>query len=152
MGKKSPKAPPAPDPVAISNAQTASNIATAQEQQRLNMVNTTGPDGSVNYAADPTAPGGYRQTTTLSPELQGLQSGAYNLAGTAVQNAQGALGQPASEILHVLRGETSLRGLRGLNGLPTGGEPFEIDQLMFCLLLYLGWRNNQLLQLDPSLL
>ena len=65
---------------------------------------------------------------------------------------QGALSQPASEILHVLRGETSLRGLRGLNGLPTSGEPFEIDQLMFCFLLYLGWRNNQLLQLDPSLL
>lgn len=95
MGKKSgPKAPPAPDPVAISNAQTQSNIATAQEQQRLNMVNSYGPDGSVTYAADATAPGGFRQTTTLSPELQGLQTGAYNLAGTAVQNAQGALGQP----------------------------------------------------------
>jgi hypothetical protein len=43
---KSPTPPPAPDPTVVANAQSASNIATAQEQQRLNMVGQTGPTGT----------------------------------------------------------------------------------------------------------
>lgn len=91
MGKSSPKPPPAPDPTVVANAQSAANIATAQEQQRLNMINSVGPDGSVNYSADATAPGGYRQTTTLSPGQQGLYDQTLALSGGALNTAQQAL-------------------------------------------------------------
>lgn len=55
------------------------------------MVNTSGPTGSVSYQADPSAPGGYRQVTSLSPEQQGL----YAL-GNAAQT--GALGTANSQL------------------------------------------------------
>ena len=70
--KKQPKPPTPVDPVALSNAQADANIRTAQEQQRLNMVGSSGPWGSSSWASDANAPGGYTQTTTLSPQLQSL--------------------------------------------------------------------------------
>jgi hypothetical protein len=50
MGKGAGSAPTPPDPVATSNAQTASNIATARKQAELNRVNQVGPTGSVTYS------------------------------------------------------------------------------------------------------
>jgi hypothetical protein len=94
MGK--PRAPTPPDPVQLSNAQTQSNIATAREQQRLNLINTQGPQGSVRYSADPNAPGGYTQTTTLSPEQQQAydrQMGVYNQALGVAGDQIGRVGQ-----------------------------------------------------------
>lgn len=100
MGKHQPSAPTPPDPTVVANAQSTANQQTAAYQQRLNMVNTTGPDGSVDYQADPSAPGGYRQVTTLSPGQQGLydlgnqaQTGALNIANNQLANVQGALNQ-----------------------------------------------------------
>lgn len=98
MGKKSsPQAPTPVDPVALANAQSAANTATAREQQRLNMINTSGPNGAVNYTASD-APGGYTQTTTLSPAQQGIydastaaQQGALNLANAHLPRLQQAL-------------------------------------------------------------
>lgn len=64
------------------------------------MVNSYGPDGSVTYAADPNAPGGYAQTTNLSPGQQQLydsglqaQQGATNVADQQVGRVGQALGQ-----------------------------------------------------------
>lgn len=92
--------PPAPDPTVVANAQSAANIATAEAQQKLNMINTAGPQGTVNYAADPNAPGGYSQTTTLSgPEQQTYdlsklaQNGALGIGNEQLQRIQQALGQ-----------------------------------------------------------
>lgn len=100
MGKKTPSQPPPPDPVAVANAQSASNIASATAQQKLNEVNTTGPTGTVNYVADPNAPGGYNQVTTLSqPEQQTYdlskqaQNGALATANTQLGRVNTALGQ-----------------------------------------------------------
>lgn len=101
MAKKGQAAAPTPvDPTVVANAQSQANIATAQEQQKLNLINTSSPYGSVNYTADPNSPGGYSQTTTLSPEQQGLynsytglQQGALGTAGTALSRVNGALGQ-----------------------------------------------------------
>jgi hypothetical protein len=70
MGKKTPEAPKPVDPVASANAQAQANIASATAQQRMNMIGTAGPDGTVRYEADPTQPGGYNQVTTLSPDQQ----------------------------------------------------------------------------------
>lgn len=49
-----PAAPAAPDPVATANAQSASNIATATNQQYLNMVDQYTPWGSLTYTQDGT--------------------------------------------------------------------------------------------------
>ena len=43
MGKKSPSAPAAPDPVAVSQAQGAANADTARLQGRMNNPNISGP-------------------------------------------------------------------------------------------------------------
>jgi hypothetical protein len=56
MGKGSPKAPAAPDPVATSQAQTASNKETAQYNAALNRIDEYTPYGSRKYtqiAGDP---------------------------------------------------------------------------------------------------
>lgn len=50
MGKGAGSAPTAPDPVVTSQAQTASNIATARKTAELNRVNQVGPTGSVTYS------------------------------------------------------------------------------------------------------
>ena len=81
------------------------NTQAAQEQQRLNMVDQSGPYGSLTYASDPNAPGGYSATTTLSaPEqtvfnndmtAQGSESAAAaKLAGSGA----GALGGGAPDL------------------------------------------------------
>lgn len=100
MGKSSPTPPPAPDPTVVAQAQSTANIASATAQQKLNMINTSGPSGSVNYTADPNAPGGYSQTTTLSPSQQAIydqgtqaQSGALGIANTQLGRVNTALGQ-----------------------------------------------------------
>lgn len=49
MGKSAPSPPPAPDPVAIANAQGVANKDTARIQAALNRVNQFGPDGSITY-------------------------------------------------------------------------------------------------------
>ena len=95
-----PRPPAAPDPVQLANAQSAANTATAREQQRLNMVNTSGPQGTVRYIADPSAPGGYRQETALSPLEQqnyerstGVYGSALDTAGQQIGRVNTALGQ-----------------------------------------------------------
>src|SRR3990167_5881290 len=108
MGGK-PTPPKAPDPVAMSNAQTGSNIDTASASAALNAVNQQSPFGSVTYdQTGSTNIGGrevprYTQTTTLSPEQQALydaQTGvtkqAYDTAGTAIGQAQNTLSTPFS--------------------------------------------------------
>lgn len=83
MGKSTPSAPAAPDPVATAKAQGDMNQNTATTQQLLNMVNQTGPDGSISYnqtgsnsfvGADGktySVPQ-FTQTTSLSPTAQGI--------------------------------------------------------------------------------
>ena len=103
MGKKSAKAPPpAPDPTVL-----------AKEQQRLNMINTSGPGGSVTYGGDPNAPGGYTQTTVLSPEQQKIWDLQTKAEGGAMQIANDQLGRVG----------TALSTPLDMNGLPalTGG-------------------------------
>jgi len=95
-----PKPPAAPDPVQLANAQSAANMQTAQAQQKLNLINSRGPQGSVSYVADPSAPGGFRQETALSqPEQQNydrstaVYGGALDTAGQQLGRVNDALGQ-----------------------------------------------------------
>lgn len=96
--KSSPKPP---DPFQTAAAQTASNKATAQTQQELNMVDQTNPFGSLKYAQIGTNPDGtpkYSATTTLAPGQQGLldqsvanRSAAGGIAGRLLAGGEGAL-------------------------------------------------------------
>jgi hypothetical protein len=101
MAKDAPTPPTPPDPTVVANAQSAANQASAAEQQKLNMVNTSSPYGSVSYAADPSAPSGYSQNTTLSPSQQGLydlgtqaQTGALQVANDQIGRVGQALSTP----------------------------------------------------------
>jgi len=100
MGKEAPDAPEPIDPRVTIGAQTESNLATAREQQRMNMINTNGPQGAVRYEVDPSAPSGYRQVTDLSPGQQSIydlgtaaQSGALDIAGKQLGRIDTALGR-----------------------------------------------------------
>lgn len=75
MGKKSPAAPAAPDPVATAAAQTATNKETAIANARLNNVDQYTPYGSLIYTETGTNPDGtpkFTATQSLSPEQQQL--------------------------------------------------------------------------------
>jgi hypothetical protein len=127
VGKSAPKAPPPPDPRVVAQEQSAANIATAREQQKLNMVNSYGPDGSVVYQADPNAPGGYKQTTSLSPEQQAIwnaqkatELGAVNLANGQLGRVQTALETPLNTNgLPELSGGVDMSGLVPGAGIQT---------------------------------
>lgn len=80
---KSPSPPPAPDPKITSQTQTASNVATATTQARLNATDQITPYGNLTYSVldyqdVPDGLGGtnrvprYQATQTLSPSQQAL--------------------------------------------------------------------------------
>lgn len=99
MGKKSsPTPPPAPDPTAVANAQSQANIASAQAQQKMNMVNTSGPYGTVTYGSDPNAPSGYSQTTTLNPQEQQILDSGNKAQIGALGVANDQIGRVASAL------------------------------------------------------
>lgn len=50
MGKDTPQAPVAPDPVKTAEAQGQMNLTTGVQQQLLNMVDQVGPNGSLTYS------------------------------------------------------------------------------------------------------
>ena len=101
---KAPKMPyvPAPDPVATSKAQGASNVATGTASQTMNMVDQYTPDGSLKYKQIGTmkVPDGFggtmsvprfSATTSLSPtqkRLMGVNDATeYSMATTARDQA-----------------------------------------------------------------
>lgn len=93
------------------------------------MVNSTGPTGSVNYVADPSAPGGYRQVTSLSqPEQQTYdlsklaQNGALTTANTQLGRVNDALATPLTT-----DGLPGLVGSVDASGLTPGQLQYSFD-------------------------
>lgn len=119
-----PRPPAAPDPVQLASAQGAANTATAREQQRLNMISTTGPSGSVNYVADPSAPGGYRQVTSLSPGEQSNYDAQTGVYGSALNTAQQQIGR-VNEALGQGLNTQGLPELQGFNGNDFNRQRYE---------------------------
>ncbi len=119
-----PKPPAAPDPVQLANAQSAANTATAREQQRLNMVGTSGPQGSVSYVADPSQPGGYRQVTSLSQGEQQNYDRSTAVYGGALQTAGDQLGRVNTALGQQLNTE-GLPELQGFNAPDFDRQRFE---------------------------
>src|SRR5690242_1136277 len=101
MSKKGGSAPPpAPDPVALTQAQATANQQTAAANQKLGMTSAYGPGGAVRYETDPNSPSGYRQVTDLSPDQQAIfdaqnraQTGALDVANQQIGRVNTALGQ-----------------------------------------------------------
>lgn len=113
MGK--PAAPQAPDPAALAQQQTQSNIQTAVAQSNLNAIDQVNPTGSLKYAeigknSDGTPK--LQATTTYSP-------GAQNLFDTGMQTQQNlaTLGKDQSAKLSGL-----LSTPFNLDGLPAAGN------------------------------
>lgn len=81
--------PSAPNPVQSSNQQLDYNQQAATQQQQTNMINQQTPFGSLNYTADPNAPGGYSANLSLTAAQQQLlseQQGTRSALGGAGQN------------------------------------------------------------------
>src|SRR6185437_8769420 len=119
MGKPSTPAPV--DVNAQAAAQSASNIHTADEQAKLNNINTNSPLGSTLFTQGPD--GQYTLNQNLSPELQslfGTQTGLANTIAGAVpgQVAAGTSGVGAGT--HLINGAVNGVG----SALPTSGLNF----------------------------
>lgn len=96
MGKSTPSAPAAPDPVATADAQSAANTKAAIAQANLNRIDQVTPQGSITYGQIGTNPDGtprYQQTQTYSPEQQKLYEQQNAIAQSLGGLAQGNIGR-----------------------------------------------------------
>jgi hypothetical protein len=97
LGKSS--APPAPDYAGLAAQQGAQSQQAAQYNTAANRVNQTGPNGSVTWStregADPNNPqaGDFTQTTSLSPEQQGLYDSSNRISQQFANTAENQLGR-----------------------------------------------------------
>jgi hypothetical protein len=104
MGKSKPKAPAAPDPTQVANAQAQANKDTAIANAALNRVNQVTPWGSLTYTQDGVDSNGiprYTQNISLSPEQQKLLESDNNISQalsdlglSQLGNVRNSLGQP----------------------------------------------------------
>ena len=91
MGKKTPKAP---DPIKVAEAQTKSNIDTAEAQAKLGMTGQQSDFGSLQYVADPNSPSGYKAVSSLSPEEKALLTQQQGIRGTLNTNISDTVSTP----------------------------------------------------------
>lgn len=124
MGKPSPQAPSATDPVQTARAQSAANKETAVAQANLNMVNQYTPFGSLEYSQRGTAPDGtpqYSATQTLTPQQQRIAD--------LSQNASETYGQTGNALLNSVKGTLSNPvDLASLGSAPTYDTAFRDAQ------------------------
>lgn len=122
LGKSAPTPPPAPDPTQVAQAQTTSNLQTAQAQSTLNNTNIQSPYGSVTYSQ----PGGpnsqWTQTTTLSPAEQAIFNGETSAAAGAVGTASQQIGRVDQALGQSLQAPT-LQTSANVGDLATGYSP-----------------------------
>jgi hypothetical protein len=150
MGKSTPDPPPAPNPVAVSAAQTDSNINTGIANSVMGNANTYDPYGSTTFKQIGTTNVGgnavpqWQKNTTLAPAQQQMldlqnQTG-INLNKTAL-NSSNQIGDLLSHPVDT-NGLTDFAGVPqspNFNGLPNGpqysvaqlqgmgGSPFDIQ-------------------------
>lgn len=119
MGSKNKTIAP-PDPVVTANAQAQANMQTAEQQQKLNMIGTVGPQGTTGYRPDPTQPGGFTQYTNLSPQEQQT----YDLTKAAENAALGVAGQQIGRVGDALGRPLDLSTLPGMQS-SVGGQQMQ---------------------------
>lgn len=91
-------APKAPNPYQVAQQQQQISEQTAENNLRRSMTNNSNPMGSMTYVADPTAPSGYRQETTFSPEMQSLFSQGVDLTKLFEGTAGDQLGRVGTQL------------------------------------------------------
>jgi hypothetical protein len=101
----SPKAPAPPDPVTTANAQTASNVSTAQTQAGLNNVNQSTPLGSINYTYGSQDINGQKapqtnSNVTLNPDVQHALTSSLQTQSAESDLAKQYEGQVANTMNH----------------------------------------------------
>lgn len=126
MGKKSPKAPPAPDPVATAQAQTQMNKDSAIAQANLNRINQITPQGTLSYRQIGTNADGtpqYEQTMAYSADEQAkydqgnkVALALGDLAGSNISRVQEAQAKPFT-----YDGMTEMKSSLGLSGIGDAG-------------------------------
>lgn len=100
----SPSVPNIPSVADTSSLAQQYNTQAGTQSQKGTMVNQSNPYGSLNYTADPNAPGGYSANMSYSPQIQALfnqgtqGAGAMGAAVSGFTNAaQGTLGYAPSQ-------------------------------------------------------
>jgi hypothetical protein len=88
------------------------------------MVNASGPTGAVRYVEDPTAPGGYRQETSLSPGEQQNYDRSTSVYGSALDTAGQQIGRVNTALGQGLNTE-GLPELQGYNSPDFDRQRFE---------------------------
>jgi hypothetical protein len=121
-GGKGGSAPAAPDPAQTAAAQAAANKETAIAQAGLNMVNQSGPGGSLKYNQIGTWSDGtprYEAIQALDPTQQGLYDkynqiygGGLDTAGNLLGQLQGTLGNAAPQYDDAFRQDTLAKMLQ----------------------------------------
>lgn len=135
MGKSTPSAPAAPDPVATAQAQASGNIDTARTTAELNRVNQYTPYGNLTYSQVPGQPDSWNATTTLSPaEQQNLNytNQGQNIYGQAavnqLQSAAGTLSTPFTSNAPDLTAGATQGALQSYQGaLNANAQPVNTD-------------------------
>jgi hypothetical protein len=95
VGKKTPKAPVAPDPVATANAQKALNQSTAVSEAYLNRADQYTPEGSLTWNVVGTNPDGtpkFASTQTYSPGQQALYDKQNQVSNALSDTAMASMG------------------------------------------------------------
>lgn len=126
--KSSPKAPQAPDPVATANAQSQSNINTANAQASLNHANQFTPWGSQQWTQGPKNADGTSQwssTIKLDPAQQQLLDSSNQISQLMAQLGIKQAGQ-VGEALGKPIDYASLPGVKN-NALQTGVTPGQMQ-------------------------
>lgn len=121
MGKSAPKVPKAPDPAVAAAAQGAANVDAAVASGLMNMVNQSGPYGSLQYTQTGSQTVGegkdartvptYSATTTLSPAEQRQLDLNNQISEQALTFGQKQLGQ----VEGALQNPLSFDGLPNIN-------------------------------------
>ena len=105
MSKSTPQVPATPDPTAVAQAQTGTNIGSSVAQSTLNDVNRVGPGGSTTFTAGtPQSGQGYTDPTTGQWVPQYTETTSLSPLGNQLLGAQGTL---ANELLPTAEGEAA---------------------------------------------
>ncbi len=105
-------APRPPDPYQTATMQSGINRADLGYAAGLNQINQTGPWGSVTYSGEIGSPD-RTQTTTLTPEMQGILNGQTRLTGGLTDLANERLaGAPRTNF--TLDGQPDVRRAQGV--------------------------------------
>jgi hypothetical protein len=146
MGKKTPTAPPPPDPVVTARAQTESNLETARANARFNRVNQITPYGNLTY--NDLGGDRWEAVQTLSPAEQAALDRSNEAQRLYSEAALGQLGR----VQDVLSRPMDISGLPVLASRPDFTGIGDANQSRDAVEAALMQRLNPVLERDRAAL